>query len=203
LDRAANRRGNPSQNSLAVALRELGRIQRTPFILDWLRSVELHRHVHAGLNKGEARNALARTVFFNRLGEIRDRELEQQRYLASGLNLLTAAIVLWNMLYLERVANALRSHGQSADDVLLQYLSPLGWEHQQLPVAQQHQGRCREVLAAASCLTYFYFLFLRRPLISQPHPLFDPLTHSQTYGKHQVKPDNIAQLCPDHRLLHT
>ncbi len=49
----------PRQNGLAVALRELGRIERTLFILDWLQSVELRRRVHAGLNKGEARNALA------------------------------------------------------------------------------------------------------------------------------------------------
>ncbi|GLZ24732.1 hypothetical protein Pstu01_14020 [Stutzerimonas stutzeri] len=31
----------PRQNGLAVALRELGRIERTLFILDWLQSVEL------------------------------------------------------------------------------------------------------------------------------------------------------------------
>jgi hypothetical protein len=54
---------------------------------------------------------------------------EQQRYRASGLNLVTAAIVLWNTVYLERAANALRGHGQAVDDGLLQYLSPLGWEH--------------------------------------------------------------------------
>ena len=30
---------------------------------------------------------------------------------------------------ISRAANALRSHGQSVDDGLLQYLSPLGWEH--------------------------------------------------------------------------
>lgn len=118
----------PRQNGLAVALRELGRIERTLFILDWLQSVELRRRVHAGLNKGEARNALARAVFFNRLGEIRDRSFEQQRYRASGLNLVTAAIVLWNTVYLERAANALRGNGH-VDDALLQYLSPLGWEH--------------------------------------------------------------------------
>ncbi|WP_162822238.1 Tn3 family transposase, partial [Klebsiella pneumoniae] len=40
----------PRQNGLAVALRELGRIERTLFILDWLQSVELRRRVHAGLN---------------------------------------------------------------------------------------------------------------------------------------------------------
>jgi len=31
----------PRQNGLALALRELGRIERTLFILDWLQSVEL------------------------------------------------------------------------------------------------------------------------------------------------------------------
>ena len=119
----------PRQNGLAIALRELGRIERTLFILDWLQSVELRRRVHAGLNKGEARNALARAVFFNRLGEIRDRSFEQQRYRASGLNLVTAAIVLWNTVYLERATNALHGNGHAVDDALLQYLSPLGWEH--------------------------------------------------------------------------
>jgi TnpA family transposase len=119
----------PRQNGLAVALRELGRIERTLFILDWLQNVELRRRVHAGLNKGEARNALARAVFFNRLGEIRDRSFEQQRYRASGLNLATAAIVLWNTVYLERATNAMRKNRQGIDDTLFQYLSPLGWEH--------------------------------------------------------------------------
>jgi TnpA family transposase len=41
-------------------------------------------------------------VLFNRLGEIKDRCFEQQRYRASDLNLVTSAIVLWNMVYLER-----------------------------------------------------------------------------------------------------
>jgi TnpA family transposase len=119
----------PRQNGLALALREIGRIERTMFILDWLQNSELRRRVHAGLNKGEARNALARAVFFNRLGEIRDRSFEQQRYRASGLTLITAAIVLWNTVYLERAANTLHEHGRYVDASLLQYLSPLGWEH--------------------------------------------------------------------------
>jgi hypothetical protein len=63
------------------------------------------------------------------LGEIRDRSFEHQRYRASGLNLVTAAIVLWDTVYLERATTALQSHGQSLDTSLLQYLSPLGWEH--------------------------------------------------------------------------
>lgn len=42
---------------------------------------------------------------------------------------VTAAIVLWNTVYLERATSALRAHGKALDDTLLQYLSPLGWEH--------------------------------------------------------------------------
>ncbi len=111
-----NRKNGLSWKSLpAAALRELGRIERTLFTLDWLQSVELRRRVQAGLNKGEARNALARAVFFNRLGEMRDRSFENQRYRASGLNLVTAAIVLWNTVYLERAVQALRDHGQTVD----------------------------------------------------------------------------------------
>jgi TnpA family transposase len=119
----------PRQNGLAVALRELGRIERSLFTLDWLQDVELRRRVQAGLNKGEARNALARAVFFNRLGEVRDRSFENQRYRASGLNLVTAAIVLWNTVYLERAIRAIRDRGHAVDQALLQHLSPLGWEH--------------------------------------------------------------------------
>jgi TnpA family transposase len=119
----------PRQNGLAVALRELGRLERTQFTLQWLQDVELRRRVHVGLNKGEARNALARAVFFNRLGELRDRRYENQRYRASGLNLVVAAIVLWNTVYLERVVAALRRRGQAVSDELLAHLSPLGWEH--------------------------------------------------------------------------
>jgi TnpA family transposase len=114
----------PRQNGLAVALREFGRIERTLFILNWLQSTELRRRVHAGLNKGEARNALARAVFFCRLGEMRDRSYERQRYRASGLNLVTAAIVLWNTIYLARATQTLKSHDKPVDSSLLQYLSP-------------------------------------------------------------------------------
>ncbi len=84
--------------------------------------------MHAGLNKGEARNSLAGAVFFNRLGEIRDRSFEQQRYRASGLNPVTAAIVLWNTVYGTRHPGLVEA-GKPVDGELLQFLSPLGWEH--------------------------------------------------------------------------
>ena len=104
-------------------------MERTLFLLDWLQGPGLRRKVTAGLNKGEAGNTLARAAFFNRLGEIRDRSFEQQRYRASGLNLRTAAIVLWNTGYLDRTVATLTSNGGDIDPDLLRFLSPLGWEH--------------------------------------------------------------------------
>ena len=114
----------PRQNGLALALRELGRLERSIFMLDWLQDIDLRRRTQAGLNKGEARNALARALFFNQLGELRDRQFENQSYRASGLNLLVAAIILWNTRYLER---SLADMG--APDDIARHIAPLGWEH--------------------------------------------------------------------------
>ena len=119
----------PRQNGLALTLRELGRLERTLFTLQYLQDIELRRRIHIGLNKGEARNALARAVFFNRLGELRDRTYEDQGHRASGLNLVVAAIVLWNTVHLERAVADLRGRGQAVPDESLARLSPLGWEH--------------------------------------------------------------------------
>ena len=119
----------PRQNALAKSLKEIGRLERTIFMLDWISDPALRRRTNAGLNKGEARNALARAVFFHRLGEIRDRTFENQRYRASGLNLAVAAIILWNTVYLGRAVDELRSRGEIVPDELLAHVAPLGWEH--------------------------------------------------------------------------
>jgi TnpA family transposase len=119
----------PRQNGLAVALREIGRIERTLFTLDWLKNIDLRRRANAGLNKGEARNALARAIFFYRLGEIRDRSFGSQVYRASGLNLLIAAIILWNTRYLEQAFVQLERQGVKVAPTIVTHVAPLGWEH--------------------------------------------------------------------------
>ena len=98
-------------------------------MLDWLDDIDLRRRTNANLNKGEARNALARAVFFNRLGELRDRTFENQQHRASGFNLVSAAIILWNTVYLGLAAEYLRQKGQAVEDAVLSHAAPLGWEH--------------------------------------------------------------------------
>ena len=118
----------PRQNGVAAALRELGRLERTLFTLDWIETPELRRSTGQELNKGETRNSLARAVFIHRLGEIRDRTYENQQHRASGLNLVVTAIILWNTRYLERAVATLRQT-EHVPEHLLAHLSPLGWEH--------------------------------------------------------------------------
>src|SRR5208337_1114828 len=43
----------PKQNALAKTLREIGRLERTLFTLDWISDPALRRRTSAGLNKGE------------------------------------------------------------------------------------------------------------------------------------------------------
>ena len=112
------------QNGLAVALRELGRLDRSFYMLRWLLDLDLRRRAQAGLNKGEARNALARAIFFCRLGEMRDRTFENQAYRASGLNLLVAAVIMWNTRYLQLAAADLGIGPET-----MRHVAPLGWEH--------------------------------------------------------------------------
>ena len=117
------------QNSLAAALREVGRIERTLFTLRWFEDPTLRRLVTAELNKGEAKNSLSRAVAFHRLGRFRDRGHEKQSNRAAALNLVTAAIILFNCRYLGRALDGLRARGTPADVRLIPQLSPLGWDH--------------------------------------------------------------------------
>ncbi len=114
---------------LARALSEIGRLERTLFMIEYYSDPALRRRCQAGLNKGEAAHKLKRAVFFHESGEIRDRSFEAQAYRASGLNLVVSAIVYWNTVYLARAADYLRSKGKLIPHALLKHVSPLTWEH--------------------------------------------------------------------------
>lgn len=119
----------PRQNDLAAALREVGRIERTLFIIEWILDAGIQRRTQVGLNKGEAHHALKNALRIGRQGEIRDRTTEGQHYRIAGLNLLTAIIVYWNTLHLGHAVEARRREGLDTPDHLLAHISPLGWAH--------------------------------------------------------------------------
>jgi TnpA family transposase len=117
------------QNQLDFALQELGRIERTLFMLDWLESPQLRQLCHAGLNKSEQRHALAQVICTFKQGRIADRGQDAQQFRASGLNLVIAAIVYWNSTYLADAIDHFRTRSQPVSSELLAHTSPLTWEH--------------------------------------------------------------------------
>lgn len=60
------------RNQLNVALQEIGKIERTLFVLDWLESPALRQRCQAGLNKSEQRRALTQAICGFRQGRIID-----------------------------------------------------------------------------------------------------------------------------------
>src|SRR5260370_2319892 len=119
----------PRQNQVARARTGVGKLDETAYLLEYFRDEALRRRVLIGLNKGEALHALARQLFFGRLGELRDRALEDQMHRASCLHLLMAAITAWNTIYLTEALATLRSQGQQIAETTVAHIAPLGWEH--------------------------------------------------------------------------
>jgi TnpA family transposase len=119
----------PRQNKLDLALQELGRIERTLFMLDWLENLDLRRHCHVGLNKGEQRHSLAQVICTFGQGRIAERSTEAQQFRASGLNLVIAAIVYWNSTYLADALAHLQAAGAVVPPEWLAHTSPVSWEH--------------------------------------------------------------------------
>lgn len=115
-------------SDLAKALRELGRIEITLFMIECYSSPTLRRRCQASLNKGEAAQTQARRLL-PRARRIRDRSFDSQAFRASGLNLVVSAIVHWNTVYLSRATALVAPTGRNIPDDLLKHVSPLSWEH--------------------------------------------------------------------------
>ncbi len=110
-------------------LQEPGRIERTLFVLDRLESPRLRQMCQSGLSKSETRHALAQVICASKQGRIADPGPEAQKVRASPPNLAIAAIVDWNFTYLAEAIDYLRQQRDAVPAELLDYTSPLTWEH--------------------------------------------------------------------------
>ena len=112
----------PRQHELAVALREIGRVERTLFIVDWLLDADMQRRADTGLNKGEAHHALKNVLRIGRQGENRDRSSEGQHYRMAGLNLLAAIVIYWNTAQLGEAVRQRKHAGLTVEPELLAHI---------------------------------------------------------------------------------
>ena len=119
----------PRRNDLAAALREVGRVERTLFMIDWALDPGMQRRAQLGLNKGESHHALKNALRIGRQGEIRDRTTEGQHYRIAGLNLLAAIVIHWNTGRLGEAVDRRQRDRLPVPTELLGHISPLGWGH--------------------------------------------------------------------------
>ena len=117
------------ENNVVKALRTMGQIEKTLFLIDYIVDKNLRHRIQHGLNIGEAMNALARAVFFGKRGELREKALLDQYQRASALNLILNAITIWNTVYLTKAIEFLKINGETIDEELLSHVSALNWEH--------------------------------------------------------------------------
>jgi TnpA family transposase len=117
------------ESGLYKALREVGRIAKTTFLLRYFTLPEMRRGVHRGLNRQESVHSLVRSVCVGHLGEFRLRDLSAQHIRAGCLQLVTVMIITWNAAYLAAAADKLRAEGVQIANEQMAHILPLTSEH--------------------------------------------------------------------------
>ena len=119
--------GYSDKNRFCRANRELGRIFKTEYLLQFLSDKELRGRNRRGLLKGEQLHALARNLNYGKLGQITTREPFEQRLSCSCSTLILAAIVYWQASELARI---LPECGvEETEPSLVRHISPISWNN--------------------------------------------------------------------------
>lgn len=117
-------------SSLTKAIIELGRINKTIYLLNFIDDENYRRKILIQLNRTESRHFVARTICHGRKGEIRRRYRDGQENQLGTLGLITNAVILWNTIYTEKAINYLKSETDFlVRDEDVAKLSPLGHKH--------------------------------------------------------------------------
>lgn len=94
-------------SSLAKAIIDVGRINKTQYLLNYIDDKSYRRRILNQLNRGESRHSVARAICHGQRGEIRKRYREGQEDQLGALGLVTNAVVLWNTIYMQEALNHL------------------------------------------------------------------------------------------------
>ncbi len=116
-------------SSLAQAIIEAGRINKTLYLLNYIDDEGYRRRILTQLNRGEGRHGVARAICHGQRGEIRKRYREGQEDQLGALGLVTNALVLWNTIYMQAALDQLRLQGDEIREEDETRLSPLGHKH--------------------------------------------------------------------------
>lgn len=114
---------------LGDAFAHYGRIFKTLHLLQFIDSEAYRRMIGVQLNIGEGRHALARSIFFGRLGELRHAYREGMEDQLGALGMALNAVLWWNTLYMDAAVKELEAGGLAISPEIRSRLSPLVHEH--------------------------------------------------------------------------
>jgi len=117
------------KNQFYRANRELGRIKKTGFILDYMSQPPLRRRIRGGLLKVDRLHSLARDVAYAKRGRITKRDFAGLMKTCSCLTLILACIIFWQAKELQRIITECNPQEAGIDISLLAHVSPIEWEN--------------------------------------------------------------------------
>ena len=121
--------GFSAKNGFYRANRDLGRILKTEFILQYMSEPALRTRIRRGLLKVEQMHALARDMFYGNRGRINARDLWEQMNSCSCLTLIVACIIYWQARDMSRVIRTADPERHGIELSLLRHVSPIEWDN--------------------------------------------------------------------------
>ena len=117
-------------HKLYAALKELGNIMKTDFLLNYIDDVKLRQRIEKQLNKIEASNRFSKAVFFGNSSEFTVATAEEQNIANNSKRLIQNVIILWNYMYITKKLQ--QAANQKEEDEILSALknsSIVAWAH--------------------------------------------------------------------------
>lgn len=117
--------GNSSRkNRLYFAFRELGRVQRTIFLLKYISDIDLRKTINAETNKCEQFNDYIKWLFFGNNGVIAENLRHKQSKISKYSHLVANMVILYNVEHMTRTLSDLKNEGYKLDKTILSKLNP-------------------------------------------------------------------------------
>jgi TnpA family transposase len=117
------------KNKLYFAFRELGRVERTVFLLNYINDPEMRRLIQAATCKSEEFNQFVSWIRFGGGGVISDNMRPNQRKIIRFNHLLANILIFHTVVYQTKAINKLRGLGTEIPNEILSGISPYWTEH--------------------------------------------------------------------------
>jgi len=117
------------KNRLYRAFRELGRVIRTRFLLQYIANPALRRQVHSVTNQVEAYNRFSKWLFFGDEGRIKHNDPIEQEKRIKYNDLVANLVMLHNVMDMTRILRQLQQEGYPVNRAILARISPYLTEH--------------------------------------------------------------------------